>query len=137
MWLELRRGNYGLFRWFLQQTAIRSIVGRDSNATYTILLFLAHLRRNEIRAFWERLVLARDQSREGNNGLVGSLRCDDKYVIFFVASQSNKALKMDYLLQQARKKCDPHRMMQVYVWWEDDVNYRIDYLFWDRTTSLQ
>ena len=128
---EVRKGNtlFDHFRWFIQQTAERSTVGRDHEATFTILLFFAHFRRNEIRAFWDRLVLAKDKAQVGEYDIVGSIRRND-YVVFFVASAPNQVFSMDYLLEKARQKCNPTKLMQVYVWWEDAENYHIDYLYW-------
>lgn len=131
---ELKRGpkQFELFRWFIQQTAIRSTVGRDDPATYAILLFLAHFHRDEIRAFWDRLIFARDKAQCHDYDITGSLRRENEYAIFFVAAPPMQALPMEYLLEKARKKCDPKVLLQVYVWWEDEENYRIDYLLLDR-----
>lgn len=134
---ELKRGTeqFELFRWFVQQTAIRSTAGRDDPATYAILLFLAHFHRDEIRAFWDRLILARDKAQCHDYDIAGSLRRENEYAIFFVAAPPMQALPMEYLLEKARKKCEPKVLLQVYVWWEDEENYRIDYMLWDCKTN--
>ncbi len=132
---ELKQGNeqFELFRWFVRQTAERSIVGRDNFATYSILLFLMHFRRNEIKEFMKRLILARDKAKAGNYGIAGSLRRGDSYAIFFVSSPPHQSLSMEYLSKLARRKCNPQKLLQVYAWWEDNENYRIDYILQDPT----
>ena len=114
---ELKKGTeqFELFRWFVQQTAIRSTAGRDDPATYAILLFLAHFHRDEIRAFWDRLILARDKAQCHDYDIAGSLRRENEYAIFFVAAPPMQALPMEYLLEKARKKCDPKVLLQVYA----------------------
>lgn len=130
---ELRQGKeqYEKFRWFLRESAIRSTTGRDSEETFSILLFLAHFNRKEIRAFGERVLLARDNAQKREYGIVGSIRRDDSYAIFFVSTLPNHVCSMDYLLEQAHTKCNPKVLVQVYVWWENDEDYHIDYLLWD------
>ena len=135
--IHINNAVFDQFRWFLQQTAERSTIGRDTEGTYTILLFLAHLHRNEIVAFWERMILARDKAKNEEYGVVGSLRDSSSYAVFFVSAPPNRAMSMEYLLEKAREKCDPVKLMQVYVWWEDDTNYRIDYMFWDNSLPQQ
>lgn len=134
---EIKRDDnqFDLFREFVQQTAIRSTAGRDDYATYNLLLFLSHFRRLEILAFRERLFLAVEKSKHRDYGIHGSLRNEDNYAVFFVSSPPETVYSMDFLLELAQQKCDPKKLLQVYVWWEDDKNFRIDYLLWDRTET--
>ena len=84
------------------------------------------------KAIWER-----HRARNHDFGIVGSFRRERTYAIFFVSSKPEHALSMEYLLELARKVDDPTIILQVYVWWEDDGNYRIDYLLWDRNTATR
>ncbi len=134
---ETKKNNalFDHFRWFIQETAERSAMGRDHDATFTILLFLAHFRRDEISAFWDRFVLAKEKSKANEYDIVGSLRRGN-YVIFFVSAPPNQIMSMDYLLEKARQKCNPTKLLQVYVWWEDSDHYHIDYLYWDLSDGV-
>ncbi len=103
----------------------------EEYADYSILLFLAHFSRVEIKAFLERICLARKMSQNAQYGIVGSSRVDDKYVIFFVSSKPGCMLPTEYLLQLARQKSDVEKLLQVAIY-ENNAEFRIDYLLWQR-----
>lgn len=112
---------------YTQESLNRSIAGRANEGTYAVLLFLAHLRRNEIILFRERIYTAWRRTSEKKYGIVGSLR-NNSFVAFFVSSKHGQAYSMKYLLELAREKCNPKLLLQIYVWWENQTNFRIDYL---------
>ena len=121
------------FRWFVQQTSERSLQGKDNYSTYSIILFLAQFSRNEIKAFEERLKLAIITSKRKIIKVVGSISVRDTYTVFFVSLMSeDDKLPMDYLYETARKY-NPKRVLQVYIWWLNDIDFRIDYLLLDTT----
>ena len=120
------------FRWFIQQTSKRSLAGQDSFSTYSVILFMAQFRRDEIKAFWERLKLAIDRSRQRSLEVVGNMSIKDSYTVFFVSVPSEEyALPMDFLLEKAKETYNPKRILQVYVWWFNDTDFHIDYLLMD------
>lgn len=124
---------YEVFREFVQQTAVRSIVGRDTKDTYNIVLFMAHFTRDKIKAFFERVNLAKDKAKRGEYGIVGSLRDDkgEKFVVSFESSQSGLPYPCEDLLKKCvEKKCKFRQLLQVVVWWENTEKYRIDYVLW-------
>lgn len=121
------------FREFVRQTAKRSIVGRDTKDTYDIILFLAHFNRVKIKAFFERVNLAKEKAKRREYGIVGSLRDDEceKFVVSFESSQSGLPYPCEDLLKKcAEKKCKFRQLLQVVVWWENTEKYRIDYVLW-------
>ena len=121
------------FREFVRQTAKRSIVGRDTKDTYDIILFLVHFNRVKIKAFFERVDLAKEKAKRREYGIVGSLRDDEceKFVVSFESSQLGLAYPCEELLKKcAEKKCKFRQLLQVVVWWESTEKYRIDYVLW-------
>ena len=121
------------FQAFLHEMPEHTVTESDQNANYSILLFLAHFSRVEIKAFLERIHLARKSSRRNQYGIVGSTRrADDEYVIFYVAAKKGHKLSMEYLLKLAQQKSDVKKLLQVVVYWENYKKFRIDYFLWDR-----
>ena len=124
---------YEVFREFVQQTAERSIVGRDAKDTYEIILLMAHFRIDMIKAFVERVNLAKEKAKRREYGRIGSLRDDrgEKFVVSFESSQSGLPYPCEDLLKKcAEKKCKFRQLLQVVVWWENTEKYRIDYVLW-------
>lgn len=125
------------FQVFLHKLPKHTVVKSEENANYFILLFLAHLSRIEIKEFLKRVDLAIESSRDSKYGIVGSTRrTDNKYVVFYVASEQNEKISMEYLLDLARQKSDVQKLLQVVVYWENNIEYRIDYFLWDYTYSI-
>ncbi len=124
---------YEAFREFVQQTAERSIVGRDAKDTYEIILLMAHFRIDMIKAFVERVNLAKEKAKRREYGRIGSLRDDrgEKFVVSFESSQSGLPYPCEDLLKKcAEKNCKFRQLLQVVVWWENTEKYRIDYVLW-------
>ena len=112
-----------------------TVMESEENASYLVLLFLAHFSRIEIKAFLERINLAKRMSKSNQYGIVGSTRrADGEYVIFYVASRARHKMPTEYLLRLARQKTDVKKLLQVVVYWENDFEYRIDYFLWGITS---
>ena len=122
------------FQTFLHLLPEHTVEKSEEAAPHSILLFMAHFNRLEIKAFNERLQLAKEKSKSCQYGIVGSLRREDvKYAIFFVASKPGCMLPIEYLLQLARQKADVNKLLQIVVYWENSEEFRIDYVFWYKT----
>ena len=108
-----------------------TVVESEENATYPILLFLAHFSRLEIKAFLERVRSAKKMSQDGKYDIVGSMRRrDSEYVIFVVAAKPKCMLPTEYLLLLARQKADVKKMLQVAVYWENSEYFHMDFSLW-------
>lgn len=115
---------------YLHVLAEHVVVESERNAYYDILIFLAHLDRNEIGAFVERIKRAAELNKNGERTICGSLRnVDQKRVIFFVSSDS--FIQTDYLLDLVNETgMDLEKMLQVIVYYENSGEYRIDMKLW-------
>lgn len=121
------------FQDFLHALPDHTVLESEEEAHFSILHFLAHFKRIEIKTFLERVHLAKKISREGETKVVGSIRKEDvKYVVFFVASKTGEVFQTDYLLELARRKTDVAKLLQVIVFWESDEEFRIDFVFWGK-----
>jgi hypothetical protein len=103
----------------------------EPNACYEIVKFLAHLFRDEIMCFTERVEKALDAAKRKNFGIVGTLRNSiRKYVVFFESTEQGEALSSEKLLQIVSEKQEVHSLLQVIMYWLDDNQYRIDFIYW-------
>ncbi len=115
------------FQDFLHSIPAHTIIKSEDNATYEVLLFLAHMSRIEIFAFMKRLIATKRCARIGRSGIIKSLRrTDDEYAIFFVAGN---IIAADRLLPIVHKKAKVKKMLEVAVCWENWKNFRIDFVF--------
>lgn len=123
------------FQWMLHQLPERVVVESAGNSSYPLILFFSHFDRKEIKVFVERIEKAKTRTQNGECEIIGSLRSGlRKYVIFFVSSFDGRRWPMTDLEKMA-KNVVYDKLLQVVVWWENDVDYRIDYVFQD--TSKQ
>ena len=125
------------FQWMLHNLPERVVAETITDSSYPLILFFAHFNRNEIRAFEERIDRALESAKLGNYTVVGSLRHTlNKYVIFFVSTHDGLALSMDYLAELAcRSKVEYDKLLQVFVYWKNDKEFRIDYVFQDSSNQ--
>jgi hypothetical protein len=71
------------------------------------------------------------QLSEKNLGIVGTLRNSiRKYVVFFESTEQGEALSSEKLLQIVSEKQEVHSLLQVIMYWLDDNQYRIDFIYW-------
>ncbi len=125
------------FQWMLHNLPERVVAESVVNSSYLMILFFSHFDRTEIKAFEERISRALESAKRGEYTVVGSLRnILRKYVIFFVSTHDGLALQMDFLEELARKNgAEFDKLIQVFLYWENDEEYRIDYVFQDASNQ--
>ncbi len=120
-----------IFNDFMHSLPRHTIVSSEENGSYSVLLFLACLDRQEICEFVDRLAATRKKAKKHKRGIYYSLRrADNEYAIFFVAGG---ILKMSYLLALVRKKAEVKRLMEVSVYWENKTDSRVDFFLWNNS----
>lgn len=120
------------FSFILRNLPDRVVVESEQDSSYPLILFFAHFDRMEIKAYVERVFKTIDAAKKGTYNIIGSLRNEGQsYVIVFVSTYDGYFLDMEFLEEVARKKCDFDVLLQVYCYWENEENFRIDYCFKD------
>lgn len=125
------------FQWMLHNLPERVVAESIDNSSYPMILFFSHFDRTEIKAFEERISRALESAKRGEYTIVGSLRNTlRKYVIFFVSTHDGLILPMDYLDELAQKgEAEFDKLIQVFLYWENNEEYRIDYVFQDSSNQ--
>lgn len=125
------------FQWMLHKLPERIVVESISDSSYPMILFFSHFDRVEIKAFVERISRSLESAKNGEYTIVGSLRNTlRRYVIFFVSSHDGLALPMDYLEELAHNnKVEYDKLIQVFLYWKNAEEYRIDYVFQDSSNQ--
>ena len=125
------------FQWMLHNLPDRIVAESIDNSSYPMILFFSHFNRTEIKAFEERIGRALESAKRGEYTVVGSLRnILRKYVIFFVSTHEGLALQMDFLEELAYKNgAEFDKLIQVFLYWENDEEYRIDFIFQDASNQ--
>ena len=115
------------FQLFLQQLPNHTVVQSQKNASYEIVLFLAHMERDEIELFVKYLDDTRKKARGRKSKIIHSLRHKiKKYAIVFV---TNSFFDMKFLNDFISKKANVKAILQVLVYWESKDVFRIDFLY--------
>ena len=103
----------------------------ETDGCYKIVKFLAHLYRNEIKDFAERVEKSIIAAKEKRFKLIGTLRNQkSKYAIVFTATEQGEYIPTEKLLPVVFEKQQVNRLLQVITYWVNDEEYRIDFLFW-------
>lgn len=125
------------FQWMLHNLPDRVVEESINDSSYPMILFFSHFDRTEIKAFGERINRALKSAKNGEYTIVGSLRNTlRKYVIFFVSTHDGLSLPMDYLEELANKGgADCDKLIQAFLYWENDEEFRIDYVFRDSSNQ--
>lgn len=117
------------FRLFLHNLPEHTDWQSEDNASFSIIKFLAHLDRVEIKNFWERLNKTRRYSkRHKKTKIIGTLRnTQQKYVILFVPSDGKKILDLEAFAKMYPDLVDTKTWIQVIVYWENSSVFRVDF----------
>lgn len=117
------------FRLFLHNLPEHTDWESEDNASFSVIKFLAHLNRVEIKNFWERLNEARRYSKcHKENKIVGTLRnTQQQYIILFVASDGNRILDLEAFSKMYLDLADTKTWIQVIVYWENSSVFRVDF----------
>lgn len=125
------------FQWMLHKLPERVVVESIDNSSYPMILFFSHFDRTEIKVFEERISWAKESAKKAEYNIVGSMRnILRKYVIFFVATHDGLSVPMDCLEELARNNgAEYDKLIQVFLYWVNDEEYRIDYVFQDSSNQ--
>ncbi len=121
------------FRSFLHELPNHTKGTTIEKETYGILVFLAHMNREEMDAFWERLINTKEDNEKGKKGLLYSLRrSDNEFAIVFI---SGVIRPMSEILPLVYQKGEVKRILEVAVYYVNEEEFAIDFLYWDNTNS--
>lgn len=125
------------FQWMLHHLPDQVVAESMNDSTYPMILFFSHFDRTEIKAFDERIIRALESAKKEEYTIVGSLRNTlRKYVIFFVSTHDGLSLPMDYLEKLAIEcGAEYDKLIQAFMYWENDEEFRIDYVFQDSSNQ--
>ena len=116
-----------LFQLFLRQLPIHTVAESQKNASYTLILFFAHMERDEISCFIDYLEDTKIEAKQKKSKIIHSLRnTAKKYAIVFV---TNDFFDMNDLTEIVLKTAIVKTLLQVLIYREDKNNYRVDFLY--------
>ncbi len=122
---------YELFRQYVSVLYEHIEVVSEPDGCYEVVKFLAHLFRDEIRCFVERVEKALVIARRKRFELVGTLRNIKKeYAMVFTATEQGEQIPSEKLLSVVFEKQIVHTLLQIITYWIDDDEYRIDFVLW-------
>lgn len=117
------------FRNFLRLLPERSINNSEEDASYEVLLFLAHFNRGEIIEFWELFEQTKSEAKQGLVGIRHSLRSSlENYVVMFMTP---KLLPIEVLLPIIQKVVEPKQVLEIAINWFDEESFGVDFLFYE------
>ncbi|MBM6924223.1 hypothetical protein H9X81_11050 [Hydrogenoanaerobacterium saccharovorans] len=120
------------FSFILHNLPDRVIVESEQDSSYPLILFFAHFERMEIKEYVDRVFNTIAAAKKGTYNIIGSLRNEGQhYVVVFVSTHDGYFLDMEFLEEVVRKKCNFDILLQVYCYWENEEDFRIDYCFRD------
>lgn len=120
---------YELFRQYVSVLYEHMKVESELNGCYEVVKLLAHLFRDEIKCFVERveksLLIAKSKRFE----IVGTIRNVEKeYAIVFTATEQGEQIPSEKLLSVVFDKQKVNTLLQVITYWINDDEYRIDFV---------
>lgn len=124
------RGYLLKFNEFLSVLSEHTVHTSEDDANVEIVKLLAKFYHTEITNFVTKveksLLIAK---KKNENKVSGSLRnTERKSVIVFIASKEGESFNPEYLYEIASEKCEVDTLLQVIVYWVNDMEYGID--FW-------
>ena len=128
---------YELFRKYVSVLYEHIEVVSEPDGCYEVIKFLAHLFRDEIRCFVERVEKALVIAKRKRFELVGTLRNSQKeYAMVFTATEQGEQIPSEKLLSGVFEKQKVHTLLQIITYWIDDDEYRIDFVLWQDNRSI-
>ncbi len=119
------------FKSFMHLLPDRVIKSSIDTGSYDLLLFLAHMNRNEIVSFWTRLEETKKEAKRGVRGILKSMRrVDGEYAILFVAGG---IIDLDTIYSLVQESADVKKVLEVAIYWEDKEYFNVDFLLSDKT----
>ena len=109
----------------------------ETDGCYEVVKFLAHLYRNEIKCFAERVEKSLKVAKEKKFKLTGTQRNPiSKYAIVFMDTEQGEYISTEKLLPVAFEKQQVDKLLQVVTYWLNDNEYRIDFLLWQQNENI-
>lgn len=128
---------YELFRQYVSVLYEHIEVVSEPDGCYEVVKFLAHLFRDEIRCFVERVENALVIAKRKRFELVGTLRNSQKeYAMVFTATEQGEQIPSEKLLSVVFEKQKVHTLLQIITYWIDDDEYRIDFVLWKDNRNI-
>lgn len=122
---------YELFRQYVSVLYEHTELVSEPEGCYEVMKFLAHLFRDEIKYFVERIEKAITIAKKKRFELVGTLRNTQReYVIVFEATEQGERIDPDKLLPIMSEKQNVRTLLQVIIYWINENEYRIDFSLW-------
>lgn len=122
---------YELFRQYVSVLYEHTKVESELNGCYEVVKLLAHLFRDEIKCFVERVEKALLITKSKRFEIVGTLRNVKKeYAIVFTATEQGEQIPSEKLLSVVFDKQKVNTLLQVITYWINDDEYRIDFVLW-------
>lgn len=131
--LDLKKEYQETFKFIVANLWERTITDTSYADTQTLLKFLIKLNRIEIIAFIERIIFTMDEAKKQKCKLTGNLHMPSNYVIFFIACTPDTLIDSFeewYALKQARENTTVKCIVIVYIFWEDDEHFRMDFKYY-------
>lgn len=127
---------YELFRQYVSVLYEHIEVVSEPDGCYEVVKFLAHLFRDEIRCFVERVEKALVIAKRKRFELVGTLRnLQKEYAMVFTATEQGEQIPSEKLLSVVFEKQRVHTLLQIITYWIDYDEYRIDFVLWQDNRS--
>lgn len=128
---------YELFRQYVLVLCEHIEVVSEPDGCYEVVKFLAHLFRDEIKCFVERVEKALVIAKRKRFELVGTLRNSKKeYAMVFTATEQGEKIPCEKLLRVVFEKQNVHTLLQIITYWIDNYEYRIDFVLWQDNSSI-
>lgn len=103
----------------------------EPDGCYEVMKFLAHLFRDEIKYFVERIEKSITIAKKKRFELVATLRNTQReYVIVFEATEQGERIEPAKLLPIMSEKQNVRTLLQVITYWINENEYRIDFSLW-------
>lgn len=123
-----------VFRQYLSVLNEHTVDSSNSIACYEIVNFLAHLYRDEIKGFVERVKKAIEGVHQ--NGIVGSLEnVKNEYVMIFISSNQGEAIPIKKLLPIVSKNQKVKKLLQVIVYHINKNEYKIYFYYYNENAN--
>lgn len=128
---------FELFRQYVSVLYEHTEEVSEPDGCYEVVRFMAHLFRDEIKCFAERVEKALVIAKEKRFELVGTLRnAKSEHAIVFTATEQGERIPFKKLMPVIFEKQSVHTLLQVVIYWLNDDEYRIDFSLWQDNRNI-
>ncbi len=122
---------YDLFRRYALVLQEHTEFLSETDGCYEIMIFLAHLFRDEVKCFVKRVEKAVTIAKQKSFELAGTLlNTQREYAIVFEATENGEHIEPDKLLKILFEKQNIQILLQVITYWISEEEYHIDFSLW-------